>query len=194
MPYLIVLPSIHSEGTGDVILWRVSPVLPEYVLVVLAQSTNISSYNAEKKSFLVRYVTRLKLGLRHVASWMKSGWSLEKMGFMLLSNGAKFLLPPEAYLIYLHGKKNRMYSLTRLPFTGGMCSTLQALIPRTQLPGQKVVLTLFYIGTERWAKDRDETGTKLQCTVLLTRLEPFQQMEGDFLYYTVSSKPIKKIS
>lgn len=193
MPYLIFLPSIHSEEAGGVILWRVSPLLPECVLLVLAQPTNTPSHNHEKKTFLVRYVTTLKFGLRHVASWMKSGRSLEKMGLMLLSNGAKFLLPPEAYLIYLHARKNRVYSLTRLPFAGGVYSTLQTLILRTQPQGQKVILSQCYIGTKRWAKDRDETGTKFQCTVLLTRLEPFQQMEGDFVYYIVSPKPIKKI-
>lgn len=143
MPYLIVLPSIHSEGAGDVTLWRVSPVSPACVLLALVQSANIPSRNPEKKSSLVRYATRLTLGLRRVASWMQSGWSLEKMGFMALSNGAKFLLPPEAYLIYLHAK-NRVYSLTRLPFTGGVCSTLQALILRKKPQGQKIIPILYW--------------------------------------------------
>jgi len=40
MPYVIVLPSIHSEDAGNVILWRVSPVLPECVHLVLAQPIN----------------------------------------------------------------------------------------------------------------------------------------------------------
>lgn len=128
-----------------------------------------------KYFFLLRYATTLKFGLWCVARWMKSCWSLEKMELMLLSNGAKFLLP----LIYLHAKRNRMYSQTRLPFTGGVYSTLQALIIRMQPQGQKVILSLFQIGTKSWAKDRDETGTKLQCTVLLTRLEHFQKMERD---------------
>lgn len=131
----------------------------------------------------------------YVTSWMKLGWSLEKMGLMLLSNGTKFLLLPGPYLICLQ-TKNKAHSLTRIPFTGEVYSTLQTLILRTHPQGQKVIVSLFYIGTERWAKGRDETGTKFQSTALLTMLEPFQRMEKEFLCHTViqSPKPIERFS
>lgn len=77
------------------------------------------SLTTQKIPFLARYVTTLKLGLRHGASWMNLSEAWRSWDS---SNGAKFLLPSEAHLIYLHAK-NRVYSLTRLPFTAGACST-----------------------------------------------------------------------
>lgn len=95
---------------------------------------------------------------------------------------------PRALLICLQ-TKNKVHSLTRLPFTGEVYSTLQTLILRTHPQGQKVMVSLFYIGTERWAKGRDEHGTKFQSTALLTMLEPFQRMEEEFLCHSVIQNP-----
>lgn len=72
MHYLPVLPPIHAEKAGDVMLWKVCPVLPEHAFLVLAQTTERTSgspHNLEKKTlFLQDPSQHLNLDVRHVNS------------------------------------------------------------------------------------------------------------------------------
>lgn len=130
MPYWIVLPPVLSEG--DKILLFL-PACPWFLLYL-----STYSLTTQKTPFLARYVTALKLGLRHGASWMDLSKAWRLWGS---SNGAKFLLPSEAHLILLHAKKNRVYSLTWLP-----CTAFQTLILRTQLQGHQVISSAIFYG------------------------------------------------